>query len=92
MFGFVKKVFLVGLTILSSFTSINLLICISMNKQEYKTRPKVVNVNGDEPVFFLISIKTSKCSGSCNNINEPYAKICVPDVVKKLNVKVFNLM
>ena len=92
MFGFVKKVFLVGLTILSSFTSINLLICISMNKKECKTRPKVVNVNGDEPVFFLISIKTSKCSGSCNNINEPYAKICVPDVVKKLNVKVFNLM
>ena len=92
MFGFVKKVFLVGLTILSSFTSINLLICISMNKQECKTRTKVVNVNGDEPVFFLISIKTSKCSGSCNNINEPYAKICVPDVVKKLNVKVFNLM
>ena len=38
------------------------------------------------------SIKTSKCSGSCNNINDPYAKICVPDVIKTLNVKVFNLM
>ena len=38
------------------------------------------------------SIKTSKCSGSCNNINYPHAKICVPDVVKNLNVKAFNLM
>ena len=38
------------------------------------------------------SIETSKCSGSCNNINYPYAKICVPDIVKNLNVKVFNLM
>ena len=38
------------------------------------------------------SIKKSKCSGSCNNINDPYAKICVPDVIKTLNVKVFNLM
>ena len=37
-------------------------------------------------------IKTSKCSGSCNNINHLYAKICVPYVVKNLNVQVFNLM
>ena len=92
MFGFVKKLFFVGLTTLSSFTSGNTSSCISMNNQKCKTRPQVVNVNGDEPVFFPFSIETSKCSGSCNNINYPYAKICVPDVVKNLNVKVFNLM
>ena len=63
-----------------------------MNNDECKTRPQVVNVNGDEPLFFLFSIETSKCSGSCNNISCPYGKICVPDVVKKFNVKVFNLM
>ena len=43
-------------------------------------------------MFFPFSIKTSKCSGSCNNVNDPYAKICVPNVIKNLNVKVFNLM
>ena len=43
-------------------------------------------------MFFPFSIKTSKCSGSCININYPYAIFCVPDVVKRLNVKVFNLM
>ena len=63
-----------------------------MNNQECKVRPEIVNVNSDEPVFYPFSIKTSKCSGSCNNINDPYAKICVPDVIKDLNVKVFNLM
>ena len=47
-----------------------------MNNKECKTRPQVVNVNGDEPVFFPFSIETSKCSVSCNNINYPYAKIC----------------
>ena len=88
----VKKLFLVGLTILSSFTNANSLSCISINNQECKTRPQVINVNGDEPVFFPFSIKTSKCSGSCNNIIYPYAKICVSDVIKNLNVKVFNLM
>ena len=43
-------------------------------------------------MFYPFSIKTSNCSGSCNNINDSCAKICVPDVVKKLNVKVINLM
>ena len=92
MFGFVKKVFFVGLTILSSFPSVNSLSCILMNNQECKVRPQIVNFNIDEPVFFPFSIKTSKCSGSCNNINDPYAKMCIPDVIKNLNVKVFNLM
>ena len=50
-------------------------------------RPQVVSVNGDEPVFFPFSIKTSTGSGSSNNINYLYAKNCVPDVIKNLNVK-----
>ena len=92
MFGFVKNMFFVRLTILSSFTSVNSLGCISMSYQGCKTRSQVVNVNGDEPVFFPFSIKTSKCSGSCSNINHPFANICIPDVVKNLNIKAFNLM
>ena len=92
IFGFVKKVFFIEVTILSGFTNANSLSCISVNNQECKTRPQVINVNGDEPVFFPFSIKRSKCSGRCNNINYPYAKLCVSDIVKNLNVKVFNLM
>ena len=89
IFGFVKKVFFIGLTILSRFTNANSLGCTSMINQECKTRPQVVNVNGDEHEFFPFNVETSKCSGSCNNINYPHAKICVPDVVKNLNVKAF---
>ena len=89
MFQLIKKCFLVASALL---TSVNSLSCYSMNNQECKTRPQIVNVNGDKPVFFPFSIKSSKCSGSCNNINYPYAKIRVPDLVKNLNVKVFNLM
>ena len=43
-------------------------------------------------LFFPYSVKTSKCCGNSNNINNPLAKLCVPDVVKNLNVKVFNLV
>ena len=52
-----------------------------MNNQECKVRPQIVNVNSKEPIFFPFSIKTRKCSGSCNNINDLYAKLCVPDVL-----------
>ena len=92
IFGFVKKIFYVGLTILSSFTNVNSLSCISMNNQECKTRPQVVNFKSINPIFYRFSIKTSKCRGNCNNINNLYAKICVPDVRKDLNVKIFNLI
>ena len=57
-----------------------------------KVRPEMINVNSNEPVFDPFGIKTSKCSGSCNNINNPSVKIWVPDVVKDLNVKVFHLI
>ena len=92
MLGFIKKCFFTGLTFLSALTSVNMLSRISMNNQECKVRPQIVNVNGDDPVFFTFSIKTSKCSGSCNSINDPLAKLCISDVVKNLNVKVFNLV
>ena len=71
MFGLVKKVFFAGLTNWPSFTRVNSMSCISMNNHKCKLRPQIVNVNCDEPVFFPFSIKTSKCSGSCNNITDP---------------------
>ena len=107
IFGFVKKVFFTGLTFLSSFINTNSLStapltatrlnaiplsCISMTNQPCKARPEIVNVNRDNPIFYPFSVKTSKCSRNCNNINDPYAKVCAPDVVKDLNAKVFNLM
>ena len=70
-----------------SVLNINLLRCVSMSNQECKIRPKIINANSNEPSFYPYSIKIDKYSGSCNNINDLYAKLCVPDVVK-----VFNLM
>ena len=92
MFVFIKKIFYIGSLFLSSLVSTTSLNCISIKNQECKVRPKIINVNSNEPVFYPFSIKTSKWSGSCNNINDPYAKICGPDAVKNLNVKLFNLM
>ena len=90
MFGFVKQIFISAMMFFGcNLPSINSLKCISMNNRECKIRPQIVHVNSEEPVFFPFSIKTSKCSGSCNNIIDPYAKLCLPDVVKNLNVRGF---
>ena len=63
-----------------------------MKNQECKTRPQVINVNSNNPIFYPFSIKINKCSGNCNNINDLYSKIYLRDVIKNLNVKIFNLM
>ena len=86
IFRFIKKVFFLGLTILSNFT--NALDCISIKNSECKVRSEIININSNNPMFYPFSIKVNKC----NDINDPYAKICVFDIVKNLNVKVFNLM
>ena len=63
-----------------------------MNNQEFKARPKIIDLNSNEPVFYPYCIKVNKCSASCSNINDPFAKLCVPYIIKNINVKVFNLM
>ena len=91
MFSFVKKsVCFRNNSFSSSITGA--LNCISINNQECKVRPEIIDVSSNNPIFYSFSVKINRCSGNCNSINDPYAKICVPDVVKNLNVKVFNLM
>ena len=79
---------------LCNFNPLNLnpLECVSMNNQKCKIRSEIISVNTDELVFYPYSITINKCKGSCNTINDPYAKLCVPDVIKNVNVKVFNLI
>ena len=53
MFGFIKKVFVVAMT----FFSCNSLKCISMNNLEYEIRPKIININSDEPSSYHFSVE-----------------------------------
>ena len=89
---FIKKIFYIVSLCLSSLVSPTPLSCISLKNQECKVRPKIADINSNNHIFYPFSIKINKCSGNCNNINNPYAKVCVPDTVKDLNVRVFNLM
>ena len=47
---FIKKVFHIGSFFLSSLASTTVLSCISINNQACNVRPKIINVNSNEPV------------------------------------------
>ena len=97
MLVLIKKIFCIVSLFLSCLLSTNPLnaiplSCISMKNQKCKVTLKIVNINSNNPIFYPYSVKINKCSGNCHNINDPYAKICVPDTVKDLNATVFNLI
>ena len=83
MFGFVKKCFYNNDIFCLQCTK----LCFNENNQECKIRLGIINVSSNEPLFYPYIIEINKCSSSCNNINDPYAKSCVPDVVKNINVQ-----
>ena len=80
IFGFIKKVFVVAM----KFFSANALERVSMNHQECKIRTKIIDINNNKSKFYPFGISVNKCSGRCNNISDPYAKLCVSDVAEKV--------
>ena len=69
-----KKVFCKSSLFLSSLVGTTSLNCISIKNQEFELRPEIIHINSNNPIFYSFSIKINKCSGNCNNINNPYAK------------------
>ena len=93
MFGFIKKCCFTAMTFFScNVLNVNSLERVSMNNQECKIRSEIINVNTNEPVFYPYSITINKRRGSFNTINDPYAKLCVTDTIKNINIRIFNLM
>ena len=86
MFVFVKQVF-VSAMIFFSCNVLNLdpLKCVSMGNQECRARPEIKNIKSNKPLFYHYSILVNRCSGSCKNIDDPFAKLCVPDNRKRWN-------
>ena len=82
MLRFIKQILISAMMFFSSLSSVNSLECISMKNQKCKVKPEIIDINSNDPIFFPFSIKINKCSDNCNNISNPYARICVPDVMR----------
>ena len=77
---------------LFSILKVKTLECVSVINEKCMSRTKIIDLNKDELVFYPLSIKVNKCSGDCNNINGPMPKLCITNIVKDMNIKVFNLL
>ena len=65
--------------------------CVYMSNQECRIRPVIKNTNSNKPLFYPQGIIVNKYSGCFNDIINPYVKLCIPVVVKKINIKVFKV-
>ena len=52
------------------------------NNQPYQIRPALIDINYNEPLYYSYFVSINNCGGSCNTIDDPYARICAPDKVK----------
>ena len=62
--------------------------------QKYMPRPKILDVNEGvgEALFYPYNVLANKCSGSCNTLDNPMTKMCVPNVIKRVNMQVYNFL
>ena len=66
---------------------------VSVVNQKCMPRPKILAVNeGVSEALFYPYVLVNKCSGSCNTINDPMARLCVPNIIKRINMKVYNFL
>ena len=68
--------------------------CVSVVNQKCMPRPKILDVNEGvgEALFYPYNVQVNKCSGSCNTLDNPMAKLCVPNVIKGVNMQVYNFL
>ena len=84
---------LIGLTMsLFNIIKTKALECVSVINQKCMPRPKILDVNEGvgEALFYPYNVQVNKCSGSCNTLDSRMAKLCVPGIVKRVNIQVYN--
>ena len=75
-----------------TFDSNGLMKYVSLNNQPCQAWSTIVSINSNQFFKYQFTVIVNKCGGSCNTINDPFARVCVRNEVKTMNVKVFNLM
>ena len=79
---------------LFSLSKVNTLECLSVINQKCMPRPKILDVNErvGEALFYPYNVLVNKCSGSCDTLDNPMAKLCIPNIIKRINMKVYNFL
>ena len=75
---------------LFSILKVRALECVLVVNQKCMPRPKILNVNEGigEALFYPYNVLVNKGSGSCDTLDNSLSKICVPKIIKNVNMKV----
>ena len=67
---------------------------VSVANQKCMPRPKILDVNEGvgEALFHPYNVLVNKCSRSCNTLDNLMTKLCVPNVIKRVNMQVYNFL
>ena len=67
---------------------------MSVVNQKCMPRPKILDVKEGvgEALLYPYNVLVNKCSGSCNILDDPMAKLCIPNIIKRVNMKVYNIL
>ena len=68
--------------------------CVSVVNQKCMPRPKIIDVNEGigEALFYSYNVLVNKCNGSCDTLDNPMAKLCVPNMIKRIDMKGYNFL
>ena len=68
--------------------------CVSVVNRKCIPRPKILDVNEGvgEALVYPYNVLVNQCSGSCDTLDNPMAKMCVPNIIKRINMKVYNFL
>ena len=89
------KMLLISLVIsLFNVLKVKTLECLSATNQKCMPRPKILDINEGvgEALFYPYNVLVNKCSGSCDTLDDPMAKLCVPYVIKNVSMNVYNFL
>ena len=79
---------------LFSVLKVNALECVLVFNRKCMSRHKILDVNEGvgEALFYPYNVLVNKCSGSFNLLDNPMAKLCIPNVIKRVNMQVYNFL
>ena len=73
---------------------VNELECLSVINRKCMPRPKILDVNEGvgEALCYPYNVQVNKCSGNCNTLEDSMDRLCVPNIIKNVNMKVYNFL
>ena len=93
LFGLIKKMF-IGL-LGSIVNASNYTKCFSLNNQKCMIEPTLINLHPNEYnqefLYYASAIKSDRCLGKCNALNDLSNKVCFVNKTEDSNVSVFNM-